>query len=77
VGRKPFAPDAALATSIGLAPDTAAKLMARLGFRGAPSEDGAPRWAWRGRPPRAEIRTAEARPDGAFAALAGWGAVDG
>ena len=38
-GRKPFAPDPALATSMGLKPETLARLMAQLGFktaRGAP-----------------------------------------
>ncbi|MBS0478569.1 MAG: helicase, partial [Proteobacteria bacterium] len=40
-GRAPFAPDPALATSIGLQPDTLARLMAQLGFRAArPDAEG-------------------------------------
>jgi ATP-dependent RNA helicase SUPV3L1/SUV3 len=69
-GRKPFAPDPALATSIGITPDTLAKLMAKLGFRGV--EGDVPRWIWIGRPrlvspkkPVAPLR------DNAFAVLAG------
>jgi ATP-dependent RNA helicase SUPV3L1/SUV3 len=69
-GRKPFAPDPALATSIGLQPDTLAKLMVRLGFRPAAAQEGQPRWTWRGvqRPPAAVA--SPPRRDGAFAALA-------
>ncbi|WP_408642040.1 helicase-related protein [Sphingomonas radiodurans] len=62
-GRTPFAPDPALATSIGLEPATVARLMTELGFR--PLPEG--RWAWRGRPPAAVIAP---RADNAFAALA-------
>ena len=67
-GRKPFAPDPALATSIGVTPETLARLMAALGFRTAPAQEGAPRWVWRGL-----TRTKVAPPprDNAFAALAG------
>ncbi|MES2098019.1 MAG: helicase-related protein [Pseudomonadota bacterium] len=69
-GRAPFAPDPALATSIGLLPDTLARLMAQLGFRTAkPGEDGKPRWMWQGLTPNAKP-TAPPR-DNAFAALAG------
>ena len=46
-GRKPFVPDRALATSMGLHEPTIARLMAELGFRPAKPEG----WAWRGRPP--------------------------
>jgi ATP-dependent RNA helicase SUPV3L1/SUV3 len=67
-GRKPFAPDPALATSIGVTPETLARLMAALGFRAAPAQEGTPRWVWRGL-----TRTKVAPPprDNAFAALAG------
>ncbi|HEU0045344.1 helicase-related protein [Sphingomonas sp.] len=72
-GRKPFAPDPALATSMGLEAATLARLMAELGFRHVAPE--APvtesRWVWRGRPPVATAAPV-ARPDGAFAALAEW-----
>ncbi|RDE04710.1 helicase-related protein [Sphingomonas aracearum] len=70
-GRKPFAPEPALVTSLGLAPDTLGRLMAQLGFRAAPPLEGQPRWTWKGRAavPVAPVR---ARPDNAFAALAGW-----
>jgi ATP-dependent RNA helicase SUPV3L1/SUV3 len=71
-GRRPFAPDPALAVSIGLEPGTIARLMAELGFRPVPTktgaaEDGAPRWTWRGRPP---ARREVVEPRGAFAKLA-------
>ncbi|HWK37182.1 helicase-related protein [Sphingomonas sp.] len=73
-GRKPFVPDPALATSIGVTPDTLAKLMARLGFKSVAAEEGPPQWAWRGRPqPRARVTEAPPRRDNAFAALADWG----
>jgi ATP-dependent RNA helicase SUPV3L1/SUV3 len=76
-GRKPFAPDPALATSIGMTADTLARLMANLGFRTARRErDGdAPRWIWHGL-----TRTAAAKPaprDNAFAALAALGSARG
>ncbi|MFX4906764.1 hypothetical protein ABTB94_20550, partial [Acinetobacter baumannii] len=48
-GRKPFAPDPALATSMGLTPETLARLMAQLGFRTARGVAGQPqRWIWQG-----------------------------
>lgn len=54
-GRQPFAPDPALATSMGLKPDTLARLMAQLGFRTARSAEGAPvRWIWQGLVPTAK-----------------------
>ncbi|MBW6528078.1 helicase [Sphingomonas sp. RHCKR7] len=66
-GRAPFAPDPALAVSIGLEPATTARLMAELGFRPAPVVEGPPHYVWRGR-----ARARESRPpsDNAFAALA-------
>ena len=76
-GRAPFAPDPALATSMGVTHETLAKLMAQLGFRATPAKDGSLRWAWRGRPraaPRVPVRP---RPDNAFAALAHWGTHGG
>ena len=48
-GRKPFTPDAALATSIGLETATTARLMAELGFH--PAKGETPAWIWRGRAP--------------------------
>ncbi|WP_425229182.1 helicase-related protein [Sphingomonas sp.] len=68
-GRRPFAPDPALATSIGLEPATSARLMAELGFRAVAGADT--RWVWRGRPPVASPVPVQ-RPDSAFAALADW-----
>jgi ATP-dependent RNA helicase SUPV3L1/SUV3 len=69
-GRKPFAPDPALATSIGLTPETLARLMAQLGFKTAKPREGEPqRWIWQGLTP---VATPKAAPtDNAFAALAG------
>ncbi|WP_375398374.1 helicase-related protein [uncultured Sphingomonas sp.] len=68
-GRAPFAPDLALATSIGLAPATIARLMAQIGFRGArPDAAGLPRWTWQGLTPIAGPTPAPR--DNAFAALA-------
>ena len=69
-GRKPFAVDPALATSMGLEPATVARLMAELGFRHLSSAEG-DRWLWRGRPPVRGV-VATPRPGGAFAALADW-----
>jgi ATP-dependent RNA helicase SUPV3L1/SUV3 len=63
-GRMPFAPDPALATSMGLEPATLARLMAELGFRAA--EEG--RWVWRGRAP-ARAAPVPVRSDSAFAGL--------
>jgi ATP-dependent RNA helicase SUPV3L1/SUV3 len=69
-GRAPFAPDAALATSMGLQPETLARLMAQLGFRAArPGDDGKPRWMWQGLTPNAKPKAPPR--DNAFAALAG------
>jgi len=83
-GRRPFRLDEALATSMGLTPDSLAHLLRPAGFRPAPAtplREGQPgppapaRWQWR--PPRSEPapRGDERRPlpDGgnAFAALAG------
>jgi ATP-dependent RNA helicase SUPV3L1/SUV3 len=76
-GKAPFAPDPALATSMGLAPETLDRLMAALGFRAAPPADGARRWQWRGRPRPRPIAVAPPRPGNAFAALADWGAHGG
>ncbi|SEL70246.1 ATP-dependent RNA helicase SUPV3L1/SUV3 [Sphingomonas palmae] len=73
--RAPFAADPALATSIGLEPETLARLMAELGFRaadrrGGETADGSNRYVWRGRPrPKAPPAAAAARPGNAFAAL--------
>ncbi|HEX8555437.1 MAG TPA: helicase-related protein [Sphingomonas sp.] len=69
IGRKPFAPDPALATSMGLAPETFARLMAELGFQ--PLKGAEQRWVWRGRPP-ARVADAPPLPDNGFAALAAW-----
>ena len=68
-GRKPFALDPALATSIGLTAPTLARLMAGLGFRPAPSDD-VPRWVWRGLPQAKPDAPRDAARGGAFAALA-------
>ncbi|NML07229.1 helicase-related protein [Sphingomonas sp. G-3-2-10] len=68
-GRKPFAPDPALATSMGLQPETFARLMAQLGFRTARGAEGQPpRWIWQGLTPQAAPKAAPK--DNAFAALA-------
>ncbi len=67
-GRAPFAPDPALATSIGLQGDTLARLMAQLGFAAARAAEGEPRrWVWRGLTPPAKPRAPPR--DTAFAAL--------
>jgi len=69
-GRKPFAPDPALATSIGLTPETLARLMAQLGFKTARGREGeATRWIWQGLTPVSKPKAAPA--DNAFAVLAG------
>jgi ATP-dependent RNA helicase SUPV3L1/SUV3 len=65
-GRKPFVPDRALATSIGLQAATLERLMGELGFRAVKPEG----WAWRGRPP---VR-GPAPPADAVAALQRWAA---
>jgi ATP-dependent RNA helicase SUPV3L1/SUV3 len=66
-GRGPFAPDPALAISIGVAPATLERLMAGLGFRAAPPENGRPRWIWRG---QARAKITPPPRDNAFSALA-------
>jgi ATP-dependent RNA helicase SUPV3L1/SUV3 len=69
-GRKPFAPDPALATSVGLSAETLARLMAQLGFRTARAAVGEPtRWVWQGLVPVAPPPAPPA--DSPFAALAG------
>jgi ATP-dependent RNA helicase SUPV3L1/SUV3 len=69
-GRAPFAPDPALATSIGLTAETMARLMAQLGFRTARAREGEPqRWIWQGLTPVAPPKAAPS--ENAFAALAG------
>jgi ATP-dependent RNA helicase SUPV3L1/SUV3 len=69
-GRAPFPLDPALATSMGLQPETLARLMAQLGFRGArPGDDGKARWMWQGLTPNAKPKAPPR--DNAFAALAG------
>jgi ATP-dependent RNA helicase SUPV3L1/SUV3 len=69
-GRAPFPLDPALATSMGLQPETVARLMAQLGFRAArPGDDGKPRWMWQGLTPNAKPKAPPR--DNAFAALAG------
>ncbi|WP_440522402.1 hypothetical protein [Sphingomonas sp.] len=69
-GRAPFAPDPALATSMGLQPETLARLMAQLGFRAAkPDAEGKPRWMWQGLTPNAKPKAPPS--NNAFAALAG------
>ncbi|VVT21005.1 Helicase [Sphingomonas sp. EC-HK361] len=75
-GRAPFATDPALAVSMGVHPQTYARLMAELGFRPVKGDGFAERWAWRGRPP---VRRAAAvvNPGNAFAALATLGAARG
>ena len=66
-GREAFAPDPALATSMGMEAATVERLMVELGFRKLGGEE--PRWAWRGRPvpKRQAVR---APTTGAFAGLA-------
>jgi len=73
-GRKPFTPDPALATSIGVSGETLARLMAALGFRTAPVAEGASRWVWRG---LARARPVPPPRDNAFAALAALGSPRG
>ncbi|HEX8445071.1 MAG TPA: helicase-related protein [Sphingomonas sp.] len=64
-GRAPFQPDPALPISLGLLPDSFARLMQVLGFRPAP--DG---WVWRGQRPAPVPVLLPPRPGNAFAALA-------
>jgi ATP-dependent RNA helicase SUPV3L1/SUV3 len=71
-GRRPFVPDPAFATSIGLGPDAFLKLMVELGFRRDTGTDEPERWRWRGTRPRggATARPAPpAHPDHPFARL--------
>lgn len=67
-GRKPFAPDPALARSIGVSADTLARLMAALGFRPVPGDGDHNHWTWRGLPPAP--KSAKPRRPNAFAGLA-------
>ncbi|MBW6524340.1 helicase [Sphingomonas sp. RHCKR47] len=73
--RAAFAPDPALATSMGVEPETLARLMAELGFRtagqrGTAGDEGPPRYIWRGRPrPKVAPSVVPARPGNAFADL--------
>jgi ATP-dependent RNA helicase SUPV3L1/SUV3 len=69
-GRTPFAPDPALATSIGLDPASLERLMAELGFKALAGDT--PRWVWRGRPPARAVAPAPIDPSrqNAFAGLA-------
>jgi len=69
-GRTAFAPDAALATSLGLMPASFAQLMLALGFRTA--EQG---WVWKGKragdkPDKRKKKPDKPRPGNAFGALA-------
>jgi ATP-dependent RNA helicase SUPV3L1/SUV3 len=74
-GRKSFAPDPALATSIGMTAETLARLMAALGFRAARREGDAPRWIWHGLTKVAADKPAPR--DNVFAALAALGSARG
>jgi ATP-dependent RNA helicase SUPV3L1/SUV3 len=47
-GRKPFAPDPAFGISLGLRPESFARLMQALGFRA--TGDSPVQWVWRGQP---------------------------
>ena len=71
-GHAPFAPDPALAVSMGLKPETIARLMATLGFRPSAPAGDVPQWRWA--PGRRQAPTPAprpvARPGNAFAALA-------
>ncbi|HYI49917.1 MAG TPA: helicase-related protein [Allosphingosinicella sp.] len=67
-GEAQEAVDRALVTSLGLLPETVAKLMRDIGFR--PSE-AAPGWVWRGRERRRRPRAPERPGSNHFAALAG------
>ncbi|MBD8678704.1 helicase-related protein [Sphingomonas sp. CFBP 13720] len=73
-GAAPFAPDPALATSMGLKPDTIARLMAQLGFRPSAVVDAVPHWRWGGmRKPTPPAPKPAVRPGNAFGALADLG----
>jgi ATP-dependent RNA helicase SUPV3L1/SUV3 len=67
-GEATDAVDPALVTSLGLLPETVAKLMRDIGFR--PNE-AAPGWIWRGRERRRRPRAPETPGSNHFAALAG------
>ncbi|WP_299328930.1 helicase-related protein [Parasphingopyxis sp.] len=70
-GKAPFAPDPALATSLGLSDAALARLMQALGFQqAAPATEDAPaQWVWRGRrAPKPKRR--KPAPGNAFAKLA-------
>ncbi len=70
-GRAPFAPDPALAISIGLRPASFAQLMLALGFRPGEADAGQPRWIWRGAPrPKPLVRPGRPIRENAFAVLA-------
>ncbi|WP_343518004.1 helicase-related protein [Sphingomonas sp.] len=72
-GRTPFAPDPALATSMGLTPDTLARLMAQIGFQGVRTPRSEPqRWVWKGLTPLAKPKAPprDTSMGRAFAALA-------
>jgi ATP-dependent RNA helicase SUPV3L1/SUV3 len=64
-GRKPFAPDPAFPISLGLRPESFARLMQALGFRSTGKTPVA--WVWRGQPP---ARREPPPRHGAFSALA-------
>ena len=66
-GRAPFAPDPALALSMGLEAATLDRLMNELGFKGLPGDVA--RWTWRGRPPARAVPVVPV-PGNAFAGLA-------
>ena len=66
-GRKPFTPDPALSTSLGLRPASFTQLMLALGFR-ATQPGNSEEWTWKGkRPPR---KVESQRPGNLFGALA-------
>lgn len=74
-GNAPFAPDPALAVSMGLKPETIARLMAQLGFRPSASEGQVAQWRWAPARRRAPVPAPRpvAGPGNAFAALADLG----
>ncbi len=70
-GRRPFVPDPALAVSLGLRPETIARLMRLLGFHAVAGAEG---WSWRG---RRAIAPAPTRPGTHFGGLADMIAANG
>jgi len=74
-GNAPFAPDPALAVSMGLKAETIARLMAQLGFRPSAPAGDVPQWRWAPARRRAAVPMPRpvARPGNAFAALADLG----